>query len=487
MASHKQRLSPYVSVFLFICVVLGSHCQTSSPTPSSKVTVTVSGPTGPLDPLASRTFTATVNNTSNTSVTWSVVESGGGSITQSGVYTAPETPGTYTVKAVAQADSSASDTASVPVVIPVGHISGYDVGVCYHAYGTDVHSTAFLTVYHNSDVRQKVLQQLQGMADRGATVIKTFILFDLEPGTTSSQTNRAHFPMSDQEQTNLETYAKDVAAVQGSGGNRLRLDLVFGWGGAADYQIGTPATGLGTTPLTASEFKTRVETNTDKVLSAVGGIKRPDDILVVDSIYLVAEIMIGRKVNEEWLLTANYPHFVSRVAETGFNPAVYFLVDWPQGGVLQDGYIDPDYPILDGHHSMYWVYRGLKFMADKGLFLPKRMDFSYYVTSTGAPYSELLARVLNDADATLPSLGLEKAYGVVETFYYLEASQRKLFGQAFATEASQNARFKRVLFWTTPSGGGEGVNVAYPFAFEDYYPPPGTGGLNEEQYPPGEE
>jgi hypothetical protein len=29
-----------------------------------------------------------------------------------------------------------------------------------------------------------------------------------------------------------------------------------------------------------------------------------------------------------------------------------------------------------------------------------------------------------------------------------------------------------VTFWTTPDGGGPGVDTAYPFAIEDYLPPP---------------
>jgi hypothetical protein len=33
-----------------------------------------------------------------------------------------------------------------------------------------------------------------------------------------------------------------------------------------------------------------------------------------------------------------------------------------------------------------------------------------------------------------------------------------------------------VTFWTTPDGGGAGINVAYPFAFEDYLPPPASTG-----------
>lgn len=118
----------------------------------------------------------------------------------------------------------------MPVVIPEGHVAGYDVGVDYHATGADFLHTAFITIYNQSSVRQLALSQLQGMADRGATVISTRIWLVTEPGTTNfGETWRATFPLSDQEQANLRAYAQDVATIQGSGGNRLRLDLCLLW------------------------------------------------------------------------------------------------------------------------------------------------------------------------------------------------------------------------------------------------------------------
>lgn len=74
-----------------------------------------------------KTFTATVTGASNTQVTWSVVETTGGSITSAGVYTAPTTAGTYHVKATSVADTTKSATATVTVsaatpsgVFPIG-------------------------------------------------------------------------------------------------------------------------------------------------------------------------------------------------------------------------------------------------------------------------------------------------------------------------------------------------------------------------------
>jgi hypothetical protein len=91
--------------------------------------------------------------------------------------------------------------------------------------------------------------------------------------------------------------------------------------------------------------------------------------------------------------------------------------------------------------------------------------------STGAPYDQLLQRILDDADATLPSLGAPRLYGAAETYYFLDPNQRLKYGQAFATQAAQNSRLQRVSFWTVPGGGGPGVNMAYPFTIEDFFPP----------------
>jgi IPT/TIG domain len=362
--------------------------------------------------------------------------------------------------------------------IPADHIPGYDVGVDYHTFGSDFNSTAFITQYDQPGVRQTVQAQLQGMADHGATFIHTSIWFVTEPGTTNfGEAWRATFPMTDQEAANLRAYAQDVAAVVSASGGRLRLDIALMWLGAADYTIGSPTTGLGYSNLSASEFNSRIEVTTDKVLVAVGDVMRPDGVQVVDTIYFDPEVLIpgpgdtGGKPNEGWFLLSNYSRFVSAVSAKGIRPSVYFMALDKQTDILDDSYVDSLYPILDGHRSMFWIYRSINFMVNNGLPLPSRIDFSCYLTSTGAPYDELLQRVLDDADATLPSLGAPRSYGAVETYYLLDSSKRLQYGQAFASQAAQDSRLRRVSFWTTPDGGGSGQDAAYPFSIEDFLPP----------------
>ena len=348
----------------------------------------------------------------------------------------------------------------------------YQVGVDYHAYGDEFLHTTFITIYHQPVVRSTVLSQLQGMADRGATIIFTRIWFVTEPGTTDfGEQWRATFPMSLQEQANLRQYAQDVAAIRGTNGNRLRLNICLLWLGAADYNRGTPETGLGFTPLSAGVFTSRVFTTIDRVLAAITDITRPDGVHVADLVYFEGELMIGAKANQEWFMLSHYPTFVEKVKAAGLRPSVYFISNGYQWEMMQDGYFDAEYPILNNHRSMYWMYRSLKFMVDHNLYVPERIDFSWYITDPdGANFSSILKRTLNDADATLPSLGVPRKYFAAETHYFADPVARLSIGQAFANEAIDNPRLKGVCFWTTPFSGTYGVG--YPFAIEDYLPQP---------------
>jgi hypothetical protein len=81
----------------------------SSPPP---VAVSVSPTSAALSIGGQQQFTAYVSGTSNTAVTWSAT---GGTVTTSGLYTAPGTAGTYKVTATSTADTTKSASASVTV------------------------------------------------------------------------------------------------------------------------------------------------------------------------------------------------------------------------------------------------------------------------------------------------------------------------------------------------------------------------------------
>jgi hypothetical protein len=81
----------------------------------TQVSISVSPGTASLQGGGQQQFTAMISGTSNTAVTWTA---SGGTITTSGLYTAPTTAGTYTVMAVSAANSSTSASATVSVSAP---------------------------------------------------------------------------------------------------------------------------------------------------------------------------------------------------------------------------------------------------------------------------------------------------------------------------------------------------------------------------------
>jgi len=105
----------------------------------SVLSLTLSPTSASLSPNGTQQFTATVQGTTNTAVTWSVdgVTGGNntvGTISGSGLYTAPGSPGTHTVTATSQALPTLNANAAVTVTLaPPGTVS--------------------VLTYHNDDVR----------------------------------------------------------------------------------------------------------------------------------------------------------------------------------------------------------------------------------------------------------------------------------------------------------------------------------------------
>ena len=145
-------------------VLLLEGCASTSPQQPISVMVTppaVSVPVG-----QSQTFIATVSGTSNTAVTWSI--SGSGSITSTGVYTAPSTvpaPPQITVKATSQADSTKSGTA----VVTVTSASGGTVAVAPAAVTVEVFTTQQFSATINGQASTAVTWQVNGVTGGNTT------------------------------------------------------------------------------------------------------------------------------------------------------------------------------------------------------------------------------------------------------------------------------------------------------------------------------
>jgi hypothetical protein len=82
------------------------------------VAVAISPNSTPVLVGGQQQFTATVTGAVNTAVTWRVQETGGGSVTTTGLYTAPGAAGTFHVIATSQTDTTKNATATVTVTKP---------------------------------------------------------------------------------------------------------------------------------------------------------------------------------------------------------------------------------------------------------------------------------------------------------------------------------------------------------------------------------
>ncbi len=349
---------------------------------------------------------------------------------------------------------------SQPVITP-----GYQVGVNYHSTGSDFDTTSFIKNYHTPATRALVLSQLQSMADSGAEIIKTSLWMVQTPETYSSTgTWKLGFPYTTQDLANIKTYSQDVANIVASDGHRLNLQYTMLWLGCADY-VSMSNSALPFCNYSWATFITKGKQAVDDLLNTVSTVTRPDGVKVVKKVYLEGEVMIGAKANQDKFLIDLYPYFLNKASQVGVNGSLYFLVAASEGEILNnEAWTDPDYPAINGHLPLYWVYRSTEFMRKNNLTIPSQLDFSFYPVKANSPYSSLVNAVWDDFAAVYPGVSL----GVAETGYFPNATQRNELGQAFANGFKNKNVPKEVVFWSTPDSGGSGVHSGFPFVFSDY-------------------
>jgi acyl-coenzyme A thioesterase PaaI-like protein len=111
---------PRVTALVVAIAVAG--CEPAPTTPPTQpgpgggyVSLHVIPSTAQLSPGGTQGFSAAVTGTANTAVTWSVVETSGGTVDASGLYTAPGSQGVFHVQATSVADTTRSASATVTV------------------------------------------------------------------------------------------------------------------------------------------------------------------------------------------------------------------------------------------------------------------------------------------------------------------------------------------------------------------------------------
>jgi len=124
MATHTRRATwepgatAYILAILSLLILSLAGCSLSGSQAATTpgVSVTVSPTSASVQSGRTQQFTASVTGSTNTAVTWSAT---GGSISSSGLYTAPNSGGSYVVKVTSAADSTASASAAVTVTAAV--------------------------------------------------------------------------------------------------------------------------------------------------------------------------------------------------------------------------------------------------------------------------------------------------------------------------------------------------------------------------------
>jgi hypothetical protein len=116
----EVRVRCRLLILAIILPLAGCGGMKNSTTSTTPVSVQLNQTSVSISTGAQEQFVATVQGTTNTAVTWSVdsVSGGnstGGTVTQSGMYTAPTLAGTHTVTAASVADPSKSASAAVTV------------------------------------------------------------------------------------------------------------------------------------------------------------------------------------------------------------------------------------------------------------------------------------------------------------------------------------------------------------------------------------
>src|SRR5207248_474390 len=193
--SYKERRMPYpepnnprdrVNICLGIlsllilslagCGVSGTHVATPT------VTLSLSPTFVSLSAGGTQQFTATVSGATNTAVTWSA---SGGSISSSGLYTAPSTAGTYSVKDTSVADTTKSANAVVTVTAPTVAISISPTASSLQA-GQSQQFKATVTGTTNTSVNWLVDGVIGGSSTSG--IVSSTGLYTAPTTVTSNQT-----------------------------------------------------------------------------------------------------------------------------------------------------------------------------------------------------------------------------------------------------------------------------------------------------------
>jgi len=319
---------------------------------------------------------------------------------------------------------------------------GKEIGVDYHAIGTNYAKDAFLVRYNSSEVREEVRRQLIVMKQRGITTISTRIWLNwVNPNPTyfNGTYYHHHLPITEQEAANLRQYVQDVADI---GGLNLSFDLLYGGWYVQEIKIATGCSNQDcpvdkTFP--SSQLVSAYKTSIDKIINSVSDITNKDGTKTVNKIYLDGEVVTTNppidnysSAFHRWFMKDSglYAYLLSKASAAGIEPATYFWL-----------YVYSD--------ADTYLYNTLKYFKDNSIPIPDRIDISFYTGLSPNP-SNAVNSFFNELDKNLAkNAGKNVKYYIQETDYQSDPVSGLRSLQAWR-DNFYRANFTGVNFWTTP-------------------------------------
>jgi hypothetical protein len=148
----SRAITPWLYIAMLVGLASCEASQVGGEDAGQGLRVTVSPDPALVETQGTIAFAAAVTGSALTAVTWSVMESSGGSVDAAGIYTAPGSLGTFHVVATSVAQPSASDSAVVDVVaggggyaLPSSRRTSWNPGLTYSG-GIPNYTTIYSTI-----------------------------------------------------------------------------------------------------------------------------------------------------------------------------------------------------------------------------------------------------------------------------------------------------------------------------------------------------
>ena len=154
----------------------------------SQISISISPVMASVQSGGQQQFTAYLSNTSNTAVTWLT---SGGTITTSGLFTAPSTAGTYTVTAVSVADGTKTASASVSVSAPQAIAVSISPATVAMPEKWTQHFSAAVSGSSNTAVTWAVIQGMGTITQSGVYTALQAVETDIVKATSQADSTKS--------------------------------------------------------------------------------------------------------------------------------------------------------------------------------------------------------------------------------------------------------------------------------------------------------